>query len=260
MKKFVLVASLILACVISQGVMADTIRVAVAANFKPTLEALSHQFEHDTGHKVLISSASTGSLYNQIKNGAPFDLFLSGDERRPKMLDKQGVILKGSRRTYALGQLVLWRPNAMMSLAELKNDKGRLAIANPVVAPYGLAARQVLEYMGLWKGIQPRLIQGNSIQQAWQYVASGNVPAGLVARSQMIAEGKTYQYTVIPIDYYQPLQQDLVILKRTARPKVATAFMEYLLSPSAQGLIESHGYFPASDRNASNKKVSNKKD
>ncbi|OED46538.1 molybdate ABC transporter substrate-binding protein [Endozoicomonas sp. (ex Bugula neritina AB1)] len=232
---------------VSLSAQADQIRVAVAANFKPILQTLSEQFEKDTEHQVTVSSASTGVLYNQVVNGAPFDLFLSADSRRPQQLDDQGLVVKGSRTTYGYGELVLWHNgNGRISLKDLKTYKGRLAIANPVTAPYGLAAQQVLEKMSLWQGYQGRLIQGASIQQTWQFVASGNVELGLVARSQMINPSyKEADITLIPADQYDPIQQDLVILKRSKSLSAAQEFRTFLLSPASQNYIASQGYLPA---------------
>ncbi|MGO0305721.1 molybdate ABC transporter substrate-binding protein [Endozoicomonas acroporae] len=232
------------------SVYAEELKVAVAANFKPSLDVLAKAFEADTGHRLLISSASTGVLYNQITHGAPFDIFLSADSLRPKLLEKKGLTLKGSRHPYALGELVLWSPGfsakegRTMTLEDLAVYQGRLAIANPATAPYGLAAQQVLEKLGFWSSFRSRLVQGASVQQAWQFVASGNIPAGLVAKAQLVDnDGHIFS---IPATLYDPIQQDLVILKRTRQPGAARAFVAFILSPSAQRTIARQGYFPVS--------------
>ncbi|WP_299731321.1 molybdate ABC transporter substrate-binding protein [uncultured Endozoicomonas sp.] len=240
MKKLVLVVSLLFLSIAGRVAIADILKVAVAANFKPTLEDLAEKFEQETGHRLLISAASTGILFNQIVNGAPFDIFLSADRQRPEMLKEKGMILPGSQHTYAMGELVLWSPGESTTLVELRDNKARLAIANPAIAPYGLAAQQLLENLGIWSYVESRLVKGASIQQTWQFVASGNVPVGLVAKAQMV-DGD--QYTVMPYEYYDPIQQDMVILKRTPHPDAAKQFVEFILSESAQSLIESHGYF-----------------
>ncbi|MFK0572663.1 molybdate ABC transporter substrate-binding protein [Endozoicomonas sp.] len=231
---------------------AADLKIAVAANFKPSLDILAKEFETKTGHRLLISSASTGTLYNQITNGAPFDLFLSADSLRVKMLEEKGLALVDSRHTYALGQLVLWSPgvqqNKVMTLKDLADYKGRLSIANPATAPYGLAAQQVLERIGLWASLRSRLVQGASIQQAWQFVASGNIPIGLVAKAQMVGQKNSYlknnsgHVFIVPEDLYDPIQQDLVILQRTKQPEVAQAFVAFLLSQPVQSMLVEHGY------------------
>ncbi len=227
---------------------AAQLKVAVAANFKPTLETLARTFEQETGHHLLISAASSGVLYNQIVYGAPFDVFLSADAERPARLEAQGLTLAGSRQTYALGALVLWRPvlesgDKTLSIDDLTDLKGRLAIANPATAPYGFCAQQVLEHLGLWRSIQPRLVKGASIAQAWQFVASGNAPAGLVAKSQVMDyindKSRFYQ---IPDNLCQPIRQELVILKHTSEPQAARELSDFLLSPAAQQIVEEHGY------------------
>lgn len=238
--------------------LAANLKIAVAANFRPSLDILAKTFETKTGHRLLISSASTGVLYNQITNGAPFDLFLSADSLRPKMLEEKGLILADSRHTYALGQLVLWSPglpgndrgNKAMTLKELAGYTGRLSIANPGTAPYGVAAQQVLERIGLWSSFRPRLVQGASIQQAWQFVASGNIPVGLVAKAQLVDQKNNNGHVspvsveLVPAELYDPIQQDLVILQRTKKPEVARDFVAFLLSQPIQNMIVEHGYFP----------------
>ncbi|MGB1270965.1 MAG: molybdate ABC transporter substrate-binding protein [Endozoicomonas sp.] len=220
------------------------LRVAVAANFKPVLDELVVRYHQTTGQKAVLSSASAGVLYNQIIHGAPFDVFLSADSQRPRMLDEQGLVIADSRTPYAYGQLVLWnRSGQPPGLKALASWKGRLAIANPVTAPYGLAARQVLEKLGLWSTYQGRLIQGNSIQQAWQFVASGNAPIGMVASSLLDpAAFASNAVTSIPADLYDPIRQELVILKRTDQPQQARQFVGFLLSSKIQEMIAGRGY------------------
>ena len=240
---------LLLAGLFSLSVQAEPIRVAVAANFKPVLQTLAERFEEQTSHKVSVSSASTGVLYNQIVNGAPFDLFLSADSQRPQKLEKEGMIIKGSRQIYAYGELVLWSNGAgKYSLDDLENYNGRLAIANPDTAPYGLAAQQVLGNLSLWTSYQGRIVKGASIQQAWQFVASGNVQLGMVARAQLV--GQKYQnadITLIPADQYDPIQQEMVILKRNRQPELAKQFSRFLMSDTSQNYIASQGYRKAKD-------------
>lgn len=230
---------------------AAQLKVAVAANFKPTLETLAKTFEQETGHRLLISAASSGVLYNQIVYGAPFDVFLSADVERPIRLEAQGLTLMGSRQPYAHGALVLWRPDPKsvdeaLSVDDLTNLKGRLAIANPATTPYGFCAQQVLENLGLWHSIQSRLVKGASIAQAWQFVASGNAPAGLVAKAQVIGYlNDNRRFFQIPDNLCQPIRQELVILKHTREPRAARELSDFLLSSAAQQIVEEHGYIQA---------------
>ena len=225
-------------------VQAKPLRVAVAANFRPVLETLAERYEETTDQQVSISSASTGVLYNQIVNGAPFDVFLSADSDRPKRLEIDGLAVAESRKPYARGQLVLWNTdNESISLKNLKDYNGRIALANPVTAPYGQAAREVMESLGIWPDIQKRLVQGNSIQQAWQFVATGNIKIGLVAKAQLQDEKyQQGQMIKIPQSMYNPIDQELVILKRSQQQKQAARFIVFLLSKPSQKYIGSQGY------------------
>lgn len=248
MKLRAVLIALISLCFMNVG-WSSEIRVAVAANFKPVLEPLAKQYEEKTRHKVLISSASTGGLYNQITRNAPFDLFLSADSERPLKLEKEGLTVPDTRKTYAVGRLVLWdrkKGQPVMTLEGLKSEKGRLAMANPATAPYGLAAQQTLKKLGVWSSFQGRIVQGSSIQQAWQFVASGNVDLGMVALSQL-SKDDLKRVTYIPPEYHDPIQQDLVVLKHGRNQKLAQEFANYLLSDVSQAYIETHGYYPSND-------------
>lgn len=225
-------------------VQAKPLRVAVAANFRSVLEVLAERYEETTEQKISISSASTGVLYNQIVNGAPFDIFLSADSERPKRLENDGLAISESRKLYARGKLVLWNTDKKeISLKDLKNYNGRIAIANPVTAPYGKAAREAIESLGAWQDIQKQLVQGNSIQQAWQFVATGNIKVGLVAKAQLQDEKhQKGQMINIPQSLYSPIDQELVILKRSQQPKNAMKFVDFLLSEPCQKYIGNQGY------------------
>ena len=238
--------SFFILCLLSLSLPAEAapLRIAVAANFKPVLDELAQRFEKKTGNRLTVSSASTGVLYNQIINGAPFDVFLSADNERPKLLEDRGLIVPDSRAPYGRGVLVLWNTSDQpVTLDDLKEYKGRVAIANPITAPYGLAAEQTLKKLGAWQNLQKRLVTGNSIQQTWQFVASGNIQLGLVAKAQLTApKYKNAQITRIPQNLYDPIQQELVILKRTRQPKIAQAFVEFVLSEKSQSYIGRQGY------------------
>jgi molybdate transport system substrate-binding protein len=224
---------------------AETIRVAVASNFSHAMQAISHQFEEQTGHDVDLIFGSTGKIYAQILNGAPFDAFLAADTERPERLEHEKRIQPGSRFSYALGQLVLWSPNATLIDSEgsllLNGGFRHLAIANPRLAPYGQAAQQTLEALGVWQQWQDKIVRGENINQTFQYVISGNAELGLLARSQIqsldkVSQGSQWQ---IPRHLYQPIEQQAVQL--TDKP-AATALMAFIKSDAAWRIIKDFGY------------------
>lgn len=227
---------------------AETVRVAVAANFATPVKTIAENFEKATGCQVSISSGSTGKFYTQIKNGAPFDVFLAADDKTPAKLEKEGEIVPGSRFTYAVGKLALW--SAKENTVDAKGDVlktqryAHLAIASPKLAPYGLAAQETLEKLQLWDAVQPRLVQGENIAQAYQFVASGNAELGFVALSQICKDGKIQNGSawIVPASYYRPIRQDAVILNNGKTNPAAAAFMQYLKSEPALKIIRSFGY------------------
>ncbi|WP_298717323.1 molybdate ABC transporter substrate-binding protein [uncultured Oceanisphaera sp.] len=229
----------------SAPLAADEIRVAVATNFIEVMERLGDDFAAQSGHQVLISSGATGKLYAQIKNGAPYDVFLAADERRPALLDQEGVAIAGSRFTYALGKLVLWSPIEDYISPDLrvlkKQDFHFLSIANPKTAPYGRAAQQVLEKQGVWAALRPKMVRGENIGQAYQYVFSQNAQLGFVAKSQVFKNGVFAEgsYWQVPEPLYDPIVQQAVLLKDGA---AARQLLDYVRSPAAAGVIESYGY------------------
>lgn len=227
---------------------AETVRVAVAANFATPVKTIAENFEKATGCQVSISSGSTGKFYTQIKNGAPFDVFLAADDKTPARLEKEGETVPGSRFTYAEGKLALWSARK-----DMVDDKGNilktghyahLAIASPRLAPYGLAAQETLEKLQLWDTVQPRLVQGENIAQAYQFVASGNAELGFVALSQICRNGKLQNGSawLVPANHYRPILQDAVILNKGKNNPGAAAFMQYLKSKPARQTISSFGY------------------
>ncbi|MGB5494453.1 MAG: molybdate ABC transporter substrate-binding protein [Sedimenticolaceae bacterium] len=234
-----------LSCLIPLAAVADEVRVAVASNFAATLHRLAEDFSAATGHEVLISAASTGKHYAQISNGAGFDVFLAADATRPQRLEQEGIGVPGSRFVYAEGRLVLWVPGAQTLvdarsyLSQMANR--RLAIANPRLAPYGQAARQVLESWQLWTTLRPRLVQGENVSQALHYVASGNAEAGIVALTQVLSlAGARYgSYRVIPADLHAPISQQALLLREHP---AAEAFLDYLRGARARALIREAGY------------------
>lgn len=222
--------------------------VAVAANFAEPIKAIAAVLEKTTGHTIRISLGPTGSLYTQIRNGAPFDVFLAADAERPEMLEKEGRTHPGTRFTYAIGKLVLWssREGRVDSQgAVLRSaDLGKVAIANPKTAPYGAAAVEAMEKMGLQAALRPRLVQGESIGQTFNFVKTGNADVGFVAMAQVLSGGRLKEGSmwVVPQDFYQPIRQDAVLLKRGENNEAAQALIRLLQSPNIKELIRSYGY------------------
>lgn len=223
-------------------------QVAVAANFAEPIKAVATVLEKTTGHTLRITVGATGGLYAQIRNGAPFDVLLSADTKTPVQLETDGLAQPGSRFTYATGKLVLWSADPARVDAEgavLKGDGFRkLAIANPKTAPYGAAAVEVINKLGLSATLTPRLVQGESIGQTYNFVHTGNAEIGFVAMSQVLEGGrlKGGSMWVVPQTLYAPIRQDAVLLKRAAGNEAALALMKRLQSPDIKALIRSFGY------------------
>lgn len=227
------------------AIPAAEIRVAVAANFAPTLQRLAGEFTALSGHRVVVSSASSGKHYAQIRNGAAFDVFLSADSARPERLEREGVGVPGSRFVYAEGRLALWMPRYMAvtdaRAALTAPGITHVAIANPRLAPYGVAAQQVLNAWGLWEALGSHLVRGENIAQAFQFVATGNAEAGLVALSQLRALNDVPQdaYAIIPASLHAPIAQQAILLRQGS---AAEALLAFLRSERALGLIRAAGY------------------
>jgi molybdate transport system substrate-binding protein len=222
--------------------LAAEAHVAVAANFAAPAKDLSAAFAAASGHTLTLSNGSTGKFYAQIRSGAPFDVLLSADEETPRRLEAEKRAVAGSRFTYAVGRLALWDPkNHSLSVERLKEGSfKRLAIANPRLAPYGAAAREALQKLGLWDTVQPKLVQGENIAQTFQFVASGNAELGFVALSQLRGAGGAHWR--VPEGLHAPLRQDAVLLARGAGNAAAAAFLDYLQSASARERIRGYGY------------------
>ncbi|WP_455221340.1 molybdate ABC transporter substrate-binding protein [Kaarinaea lacus] len=229
----------------SQTSSADEIRIAVAANFTNTLETLANRFEQKTGHQIILATGSTGKHYAQIINGAPFDVFFAADVERPTLLEDKGLIVPGSRFTYAIGRLVLWSPsqNYVDTNGEIlvNGDYQHLAIANPKLAPYGKAAQQVLEKQGLWQQLQTRMVRGENIGQTFQFVKSGNAQLGFVALSQVKQAEQQLQgsYWLIDQSVYDKIEQQVVTLKDSPATR---AFKQYIQNQEARAIIQQSGY------------------
>ncbi|VVN87515.1 Molybdate-binding protein ModA [Pseudomonas fluorescens] len=227
---------------------ADEVQVAVAANFTAPIQAIAADFEKDTGHKLVAAYGATGQFYAQIKNGAPFDVFLSADDTTPEKLEKEGDTVKGSRFTYAVGTLALWsaKDGYIDAKGEVlkKNEYQHLSIANPKAAPYGLAATQVLEKLKLTEATKAKIVEGQNITQAYQFVSTGNAELGFVALSQIYKEGKVTSGSawIVPASLHDPIKQDAVILSKGKDNAAAKALVEYLKGPKAAAVIKSYGY------------------
>ena len=227
---------------------AGEVSVAVAANFTAPMQKIAAVFEQDTGHKAVLSFGSTGKFYAQIKNGAPFQVLLAADNETPGRLGKEGLTVAGTQFTYAMGRLVLWSKQP-----GLVDDKGevlrtgrfeRLAMADPKLAPYGAAAMDSMTQLGLLPSLQARLVQGESIGQAYQFVATGNAALGFVALSQVTSEGRLTEGSawVVPANLHTPIRQDAVVLIRGKENPAAAAFVDYLKKAKARAIIRSFGY------------------
>ncbi len=220
---------------------AAEVKVAAAANFTAPMKEIAQQFATDTGHRAIVSYGSTGKLYAQILNGAPFDVFLAADQDRPTLIEQKAI--GSSRFTYATGRLVLWSsdPGLLDGTADsLRSpDIQRLAIANPKIAPYGNGAMQIIGALQLTDALMPKLVRGDSIAQAYQFVVTGNAQAGFVAMSQVADDAKGSRW-IPPQSMYDPIHQDAVLLRpgNTA----AEAFIAYLQGDNAKATIRRYGY------------------
>ena len=247
MSLFRLAAATALALTAALPARADEALVAVASNFAEVAEALEPGFEAGTGHSVTLATGSTGKLYAQITKGAPFDVLLAADQARPERLLAEGHAVAGARFTYATGRLVLWSADpgrvAEDGAATLRGgDYDFLAIANPDLAPYGLAARQALTALGLWDKVQPRIVMGQNIGQAFSMVATGNAELGLVAKSQAVSPRNDTRGSAwaVPADLHAPIRQDAVLLD--GDNAAARAFLDHLKGDAARAVIARFGY------------------
>ena len=219
--------------------------VAVSANFTQAIHDVVALFEARTGRRVIVSSGSSGTLYAQIRRGAPYHVFLSADEDRPRRLEAEGYAVPGIRLTYATGRLALWSNSRSAEYAPRetleRGDFRHLAIAMPSTAPYGSAARETLIALGLWERYARRIVRGQSIAQTHQFVASRNAELGFVAHGQVIEEPED-SFWLVPEELHGPIVQQAVLLAKGHSHPGARAFLEFLLSSEAQQIIRRHGY------------------
>jgi len=233
----------------SGNVLAAEALVAVATNFAEVVETLAPKFAAASGHRIQFSSGSTGKLYAQVRNGAPFDVLLAADDRRAALLESSPQGVAGSRFTYATGRLTLWsadpdriRPDGPAALR--RGDFRHLAMANPKLAPYGYAAQETMAALGLWDRFRNRLVLGENIGQAFSLVATGNAELGFVALSAVLSPrnktpGSRWD---VPMDLYQPIRQDAVLLAPGRDNAAAHAFLDYLKGAEARKIIGRFGY------------------
>jgi molybdate transport system substrate-binding protein len=227
---------------------AAPLRIAVAANFAMPAKSIATSFTQQTGVQVDVVLGATGKLYAQIKNGAPFDVFLSADATTPLRLEQEGDAVPHSRVTYAVGRLVLWsaKPGFVDTAGHVLSAGkfNKLAVASPKVAPYGAAALETLGALGLRAHLEPKFVTGESIGQAFGFVSTGNADLGFVALSQVMQDSKLTGGSawLVPAKLHSPLQQDAVVLARSSAKKAAAAFMQHLQTPQIKTLIRSYGY------------------
>lgn len=243
-----LVATAVMLMSLPLRLFAAEASVAVAANFTAPIKAIAPDFERDTGHRLKLSFGATGQFYAQIRHGAPFAVLLSADDETPFKLEEEGLSVPGSRFTYAIGKLVLWskKPGFV-------DDKGqvlrvglfeKIAIANPKLAPYGAAAMEAIDQMGLRERIADKIVEGASITQTFQFVSSENAALGFVALSQVYADGQIKQGSawIVPSNMHSPIKQDAVILNPGKDNPAAVALLKYLQGDKARAIIRAFGY------------------
>ncbi len=242
------VLSLVLCLAGAGAALAAEVMVAVAANLAVPMRKIAADFEAATGYRAVLAFGATGKFYAQISHGAPFQLLLAADDETPARLEREGFGLAGSRFTYAIGRLVLWsrEPGRVDDHgAVLKSGQfDRLALADPRLAPYGAAAVQVLDRLGLLDTLRPKFVQGDSIAQAYQFVATGNAPMGFVALSQVMVDGRLGSGSAwrVPDHLHEPLRQDALLLKGAEGKPAAAALAAYLKSEPARAHLRSYGY------------------
>ena len=245
MNRFVLSLSLLL-LLLSPGLRAETVQVAVAANFAAPMQEIAALYEKNSGNQVLLSIGSTGKFVTQIRNGAPFDLLLAADEASPLALHEQAV--PHTQFTYAIGSLVLWSASVGLVDAQgavlTQGHFAHIAIANPQQAPYGSAALEALTALQLKDTLMPKVVEGESIGQTYTFVATGNAELGFVALSQVWAHNKIKSGSawLVPQKLYTPLRQDAVLLSHGAHNAGAMALLGFLKGVAARQIMADYGY------------------
>jgi molybdate transport system substrate-binding protein len=233
---------------IIRPVAAGEVNAAVAANFTKPVEQIVALFQKESGHTVKLSFGSSGKFTSQIKEGAPFDVFLAADEKNPKLLEQEGLAVADSRFIYAVGKLVLWsaKPGYVDDKGAVlsQGNYNKIAYADPKLAPYGLAAQETLQKLNLWNKVQGKMVTGESINQVYQFAASGNAELAFIALSQITKDGKVTEgsWWIVPAEMYSPIKQAAIQLT-AAKDKAATqAFLKFLKSEKALAIIRNFGY------------------
>lgn len=238
----VFLGSLMAALLLTTAAHAETVSVAVAANFTKVAEELAPVFKAETGHDVVYSFGATGQLYTQISQGAPFEVLLAADDERPSKAVTEGLGVDGTVFTYAIGALALYSTSLDLADGKAVLEAGafdKVAIADPATAPYGRAATEAIEALGLTAAIEPKLVTGENISQTLQFVETGNAELGFVAASQVVGKSSVW---LVPAELYEPIRQDAVLLKSGEANAAAIAFVDFLKSDTAVAVIEAAGY------------------
>ena len=234
--------------------LAEQATLAVASNFAPAIEALIEAFEANSNHQLVVATGSSGKLYAQIRHGAPFHLFFSADQDKPKALAAAGLTDPQGPFTYAVGKLVLWSPKPgqahQLKARLLRGDYQHLALANPKLAPYGAAAAETIQALGIDPSAQSRWVRGENIAQTFQFVVTGNAELGFVALSQISQAGHIVRGSawLVPAALHQPIRQDVVLLKTAQSNLAATEFLEFVRSSRGRGIIASYGYHTTNEQ------------
>ena len=237
-----LMLTLLLSMSLCNSASAGRVKIAAAANFTPAMREIAQAFENASGHQTLISFGSTGKLYTQILHNAPFEVFLAADQRRPCLLQEKQ--LADHRFTYAIGKLALWTSDSQRQVSEAalrRGDFNRIALANPKTAPYGAAAVSVMQQLGVEQALAPKRVQGDSIAQTYQFVATGNVEMGFVALSQVTLNATGNRW-IIPQELYVPIRQDAVLLESGKANPAAVALIDFIKSEAGRKIIRKYGY------------------
>lgn len=235
-------ATLLAGLLLAAPAQAETVSVAVAANFTRVAEDLAPLFKAATGQDVTYSFGATGQLYAQITQGAPFEVFLAADDTRPALAVSEGFGVEGTVFTYAIGALALYSTSIDLADGKAVLEAGafdKLAIADPETAPYGRAATEAIAALGLTEAIMTKLVTGENITQTLQFVESGNAEIGFVAASQVVGKAGVW---IVPAGLFEPIRQDAVLLKTGESNPAAAAFIDFLSSPAAVAVIEAAGY------------------
>lgn len=236
----------VVAALVGGNAFAAETNIAVAANFTDAAKEIAAAFKQKTGHQAVLSFGSSGQFYTQITQDAPFQILLSADDERPKKLVDDGLAVADSRFTYAIGKLVLWSKTTDFVKGAETLEAGafsKLAIANPMAAPYGAAAVESLKALKLYETLQPKIVQGTNITQTFQFIDTGNAELGFIALAQLFGNPGGSRW-LVPQALYTPIRQDAVLLKKGAANEAATAFLSFLKGPEARAIIARYGYEP----------------